>query len=327
MRRATILAGAAASLVFSLLPGAYAQGTNATCLSDFDWMFNSRGQSPCLMAAYLNTPCLSDPTSAYVFALPPTYHYRPPIPATATPCQCSSVFYALLEGCAVCQGNPTTPWSTWGINCTSAIYERVYPKDIPSGTSVPAWAYLDVHTPDNFNATDARAIANSGAGESSAPSGASSTAASVPSSTSGSSTSGGSKSNTGAIVGGVIAAVVGVALIGGIIAWFVIRNKRKNRNAPSAQYDPSPFADKPTNVMNGNMGYVPPTAGFTPPPQPFSPGPPPSTGKVYDPNDPTTFPLTAPEASLSPSMYSSVPMSVTPAPYRQPGQYSGAPEL
>jgi len=43
-----------------------------------------------------------------------------------------------------------------------------------------------------------------------------------------------SNSNTGAIAGGVIGGVVGIALIAGLVAWFIIR--RWPRHAPSAEY-------------------------------------------------------------------------------------------
>ena len=38
MRRANILSGAALSLLFSLIPRASAQGTNATCVAGFEWV-------------------------------------------------------------------------------------------------------------------------------------------------------------------------------------------------------------------------------------------------------------------------------------------------
>lgn len=73
-------------------------------------MDNTRGQSPCLMAAYLNSACLADPTDAYVYSLPEDFHYRPPTVEFATPCQCSTIFYSMIGACATCQDRTNLPY-------------------------------------------------------------------------------------------------------------------------------------------------------------------------------------------------------------------------
>ncbi|CAL1716288.1 unnamed protein product [Somion occarium] len=355
MQRVSVLSGLVFALA-SFIPGAFAQGTNATCETGFDWMVNSRGQSPCLVAAYLNTPCIRDPSDAYVFALPPGFHYRPPIPSTATECQCSSVFYSVLQACAICQGDPSVPWSTWNMNCTSAVYQSVYPHDIPVGTSIPAWAYLDVSLPDNFNLTGAQALADTHPPESTAVgaptsvvsvsptasgsasgSGAPNVTPSVGSSNGSASTSGGG-TNVGAIVGGVIGGVIGLALIVGAVWWFMRRRRHTKAHAPaSSQFDISgqqpitPFNEKQQQPL---LSSPVPQMGMSPPPfapQPV-PTPPPTAGKIYNPNDPSTFPGASPETSLSPTAYSQpaygYPQNVANVGYTQaPGRYSGVPEL
>lgn len=73
-------------------------------------MDNSRGQNPCLIAAYLNSACLADPTDAYVYPLPDDYHYISPTVQFATPCQCSTVFYSMIGACATCQNRENLPY-------------------------------------------------------------------------------------------------------------------------------------------------------------------------------------------------------------------------
>ncbi|KAI0073459.1 hypothetical protein K474DRAFT_1692658 [Panus rudis PR-1116 ss-1] len=364
--------GVASLLVVALaaVQGVRAQGTNATCSSEFRWMSNSRGQSPCLVAAYLNTPY------AFVFALPPGFHYRTPIPETATACQCSSVFFNVLQACALCQNGSSVPyvsvlvlvkplrdsnklgyrWSTWNTNCTDAIYVQVYPHDIPIGTSVPAWAYLDDTMSDNFNVTAAKALSESKPPDSSAlPSPTSNTSSATSSSTptvapvAGSSS--GKKTNVGAIVGGVIAGVVVLALIAGAAFWFIRKRKAGAREGVTpAQYDAgpntngsggalsTPFEEKIEPGVPYGSPTVPTLTSTPSPAPPVFAQPQPQFGKIYDPNDPSTFPVMSPEPSLSPTAFS------TTSPYEYPqggagyqpvqpqqqfasGRYSGVPEL
>ncbi|CAL1716282.1 unnamed protein product [Somion occarium] len=342
---ASVLFGLVVALV-ALIPRAVAQGTNATCLTGFEWMVNSRSQSPCLVAAYLNSPCLSNPSNAFVLALPPGSHYAPPPPENSTPCRCSSVYYSMLQACALCQDDNSVPWSTWTANCQNGTFPSVYPRDISPGTSVPAWAYLDVVQLDNFNITAAQALAASNPPESSAGSSATSTtptsaSTARPSPTSGdanqdsnASSGSGKKTNVGAIAGGVIAGVVGLALIAGAIWWFLRRRRNsRGRMAPSSGFD---FNGNPVGMHYDEkeqalLSSTTPHLGTTPlyAPQPV-PTPPPMS-KIYDPNDPSTFPSASPEASLSTTAYA---QSTAPYGYphnggypQAPGRYGGIPEL
>jgi len=318
-----------------------AQGTNATCGPSFDWMSNSRGQNPCLITAYLNTPCLSNPADAYVYSLPTGFHYRPPLAVTATACQCNTVFYSVIQACAVCQGDPIVPWSTWNANCTSAIYQSVYPEPIPSGTAVPAWAYIDVSKSDNFNATAAQLNEQENHPESTA-SGPSATGA-VPSATNVPSSSG-KKSNTGAIVGGVVGGIGGAAILAAI-AFFFWRRHQRNVSARSAaaatKLDPGYDA---SGTTYGSEKAGVPTV-YSPIPV-TTPSPPPTSGyvpgRIYDPNDPSTFPTAGAAPSLHTAQTTTV-YSPSPAPvqlygsnqaqYQQQhaipssGHYTGAPEV
>ncbi|TCD69375.1 hypothetical protein EIP91_007931 [Steccherinum ochraceum] len=349
-RRSSLLAFVAL-LGSATFPAVRAQGTNATCQAQFDWMNNEKSQSPCLVTAYLLTPCLANAADAYVFSLPDGFHYRPPTIGSATACQCNTVFYSVIQSCALCQSDPIIPWSTWNTNCTAAIYQSVYPETIPSGTSIPAWAYLDVATSDNFNITAAQLNQQEGHPESTA-SGPSSTSsgAGSPSSTAQPSSSG-KHSNTGAIVGGVVGGLGGAAILAAV-AFFFWRKYRRNSRGVNASNgtstDSNTFAP---GVFDGSEKATSQPYTITPLPI-SSPSPAPGMntagvgagyvpGKIYDPNDPSTFPTAGADPSIhtaqSPTMYSQslypAPSPPPQAPYQQQytvprgGQYTGAPEV
>ncbi|KAJ7709714.1 hypothetical protein B0H17DRAFT_234305 [Mycena rosella] len=133
-----------------------AQTTNATCAPSHEWAFNSKQQSPCLVASSLLAVC----TGSYeVYALPEQYHYDAPDMQDANPCQCNTVVYSLLAECGLCQNRTTAMWSVWETNCASVSIGS-FPKPIPAGLHVPGWAYLDVKATDMFNEALAEANAN-----------------------------------------------------------------------------------------------------------------------------------------------------------------------
>ncbi|KAJ7581075.1 hypothetical protein C8J56DRAFT_256370 [Mycena floridula] len=118
--------------------------SNATCLSSFKWASNACGQNPCLVAAHLQSTCVSGSYS--LAALGPNSHYIGPARDQANPCQCSSVVYSLMSACAACQGQNYDSWNEWNVNCQT-VYLAVYPKEIPINTSVPQWAYVSLEVP------------------------------------------------------------------------------------------------------------------------------------------------------------------------------------
>ncbi|KAJ7709713.1 hypothetical protein B0H17DRAFT_1028862 [Mycena rosella] len=284
-----------ASLVFAGI--AAGQSTNATCSSSFQWAFNSLGQSPCLVAAYLGAVCDDG-----LFLVPgltdDTSFYQGPTVAQANKCGCSSVFYSLLSACAECQSGKVLTWSTFDTNCTT-VYPQIFDSNIPSGTAVPHWAYQNVTADDGFNVTLAQmqleapeSTANPNPTGTTAPPGNSE----PPSH---------KNSNAGPIAGGVVGGVVLLALVCMTAFWFI---RRRRRGAA------------PSNLMQTPMGYHA-TSEITP----FSSAI--QTPKLYNPADPSTFP-----SSLSSGMYSSGRVqspsytgnTVTDAPR---AQYSGAPEV
>ena len=137
----------ALSVLFPLLiltPVVLTQSSNVTCFNGFEWvrtvafnsphwtiqfthlkMNNSKQQSPCWVAAYLLSPCVQNPSckhihtlwvnwtltfviAAFVSTLNLTqYWYLPPDVHTSTPCWCNTIWYSLIQACAVCQGYQT----------------------------------------------------------------------------------------------------------------------------------------------------------------------------------------------------------------------------
>ncbi|KAM5540812.1 hypothetical protein V8D89_005456 [Ganoderma adspersum] len=275
------------SLLSSHIPGAVAQGaTNATCNSGFEWMFNSKGQSPCLVSSWLLTPC-SSPFESFVYPLSPGFHYNTPLNSSdsATPCRCNTVLFSTISACATCQGE--------------GQYIVPYPENIPSGTTITAWAYLDVRVNNTFDPAAAEAVAAQNLPESSAQPAPSTTQTSEPSTgtpTSPSTTTGGiandtptatgdtssssseKKSNTGAIAGGVVGGVAGLALVCAAV-FFALKLRSSRSGAPSS--NPVHYTGADTQVLETS-----PVRSV-------------STHRFYDPNDPATFPGQDPFGSRS----------------------------
>ncbi|KAI0370207.1 hypothetical protein BV20DRAFT_1043942 [Pilatotrama ljubarskyi] len=303
----------------------FAQGTSAFCGAGYAWMSNSKGQSPCLISSYLFTSCSSQAAS-WVFPLDPGYHYNTPLNNAAS----------------------ATPWSKYSENC-STVYVNNYPKDIPSGTAVPAWAYLDITAKDRFDPVAAEAVVQQGAAESTASSNtptsgtvltnapsATTTAIGAPESPNANSgnTSNSSKksSNLAAIVGGAVGGGVGLIAIGRVIFFWLRHRRNAARDAPTRPLDLTAGEHGQNVEKLGDYQAIPP-----PIPSP----------KLYDPDDPSTFP-DSPDAHAdsshgSTTVYSmSAVQGLTPAlPYAYPvadarqsiagvsasAAYKGVPEL
>ncbi|KAG8217877.1 hypothetical protein J3R82DRAFT_6043 [Butyriboletus roseoflavus] len=312
--------------------GILAQTTNATCQSSFNWMDNTLSQNPCLISAYLQAACNGGQFT--VEALPPNSHYTGPYVNEANECQCSSVTYNTISACGICQGGTIITWSAWDTNC-SVIYPGVFLPGIPTGTTVPAWAFQDVTTSNLFNATLAQSVGDAPESTASSVQSTGSVVAtptvSAPltgSPSTSSTASPMSSSNTGAIAGGVVGGVVGVALIAGVVVFFVMRRKR-SQSPPLAE-----FAGRPTSSVYPSPGYTDVTAFAPQMAQPklyVSGANPLKTCRLtilQDPSDPSTFPTSPPPTTIGGSSnniqnptlnYSS--QSV------HPGYYSGAPEI
>ncbi|KAJ4497937.1 hypothetical protein C8R41DRAFT_916962 [Lentinula lateritia] len=238
------LAACIALAAFFLALCVTAQDTDAVCtLASLQWSFNTEKQSPCAVASSLLGVCSGGDYK--VVALPDidTEYLGPSIDA-ANPCQCNTVVYSLMSACALCQNGTTITWSEWITNC-APIY-TTFPKPIPDGLRVPAYAYLDVETQDTFDANAAMQDAN--ATESTALPSTTSTTSSTQSSVtvsqtssapaSVSSTSSTSESLTApndprsnAIGGGVVGGILGLALLLLLIGCSIAFRRRRRIRA------------------------------------------------------------------------------------------------
>ncbi|KAI0259722.1 hypothetical protein BC834DRAFT_604199 [Gloeopeniophorella convolvens] len=183
--------------------------------------------------------------------LPPNTNYRGPNAGQGNPCICSTVLYSLISACGSCQGSGWTQWSEWSLNCTS-VSVASFPNPIPGGTRAPHWAFLDVTKADTWNAAAAQS-----AGEAS------------PSSTSAPQQSSHHKSHAGAIAGGVVGGIVGAALLGALAVWFIRRRKLRAEAQPSPYMSGEPVVAEAFGT--GDSDTFP-------------------QHKLYNPNDPSTFP-------------------------------------
>jgi len=251
-----------------------------------------------LIAAYLENSCAPEGGNWNVPALGPDQSYVGPYTENANYCSCSSVVYSLVSACAACQNDLWIAWSAWKNNCTADITSLgSWPLDIPAGTAVPDWAYQNVSLHDTFNITIPHidkapastyvgvptASINPHASAASAASAASTSQGAAPSAiipppqvSQSSDNSGGSKTPVGAIVGGVIGGIAVLFLLG-ILAFLLLRQKRQKANSEM------PLVDQVSNGpgMTETDSSLP--AGFGvgyPSPQ-----------RLYDPSDPSTFPV------------------------------------
>ncbi|KAI0264830.1 hypothetical protein BGY98DRAFT_939727 [Russula aff. rugulosa BPL654] len=89
---------------------------NCTSLS---WSFNSIGQSPCIIAAYMLGTCYG---GLYTLPPPPPGDaYGGPTRETSNECECSTVGYSLMSACATCQERDPFSYSEYVINCTTIV--------------------------------------------------------------------------------------------------------------------------------------------------------------------------------------------------------------
>ncbi|GLB34838.1 putative expressed protein [Lyophyllum shimeji] len=225
------------TLAFWLLPVTTGQATDATCLPFYAWANNSHKQSPCQVAAVLLAVC-----GPYkVAALPDGSHYTGPALGATNRCQCNTVVYSLMSACGSCQGRTYETWDTWSGNCPTVSISS-FPEAIPPNTFVPGWAYFDVQTSGNFNATAARLSANSTVESTALPTPTSVSSISITTTTpapttskepppattsSAASTSAPSSAHDNALMGGIVGGTVGLAVVLGFIHWYFARRRRR----------------------------------------------------------------------------------------------------
>ncbi|KAH9973135.1 hypothetical protein BGW80DRAFT_286847 [Lactifluus volemus] len=259
--------------------------------SGYGWTFNSIGQSPCGVAAFLFSTCNGG--SFALQPLPQGYMYTGPTSHNAT-CGCSTVLYSVLAACGACQGDTWYIWNDFSTNCTSGkVSASSFPNPVPAGIRVPHWALIDVTIEGTWDPTQSY---NAG-GLPEAPPGAiidrgtwistssvvpsSTVTVSTSSSTSSASSSTGGSSKVGVIAGGVAGGLVAVSAAA-LILFFLWRRRPQLGQHTAAVYGgtPQPVMEQVQSPPSDDGASMPPSL----PTAPTTPI------RLYDPNDPTTFP-------------------------------------
>jgi len=287
---------------------AHAQVSAPNCSnSTYGWSFNSLGQSPCLVAAYLAGVC--NDGSFVISALLPQNSYTGPSGSDdGDMCKCNTVTYNLISACDACQGSPWIPYSSWSLNCTSVATAGTFPRSIPAETRVPRWAYLDPTPRDNWNSTAASLAGDSPevtGGVSIVPTSVRSSQTSITPTSSSEASSPlsapqSSSSKTGGIAGGVVGGVIGATLIAGLVTWCTVR-RRRARSVRSAIDASDQHGDKKQGVV-----HHPPIIEAL---------------RLYNPSDPNTYPRSTPSMDLCQTNQNNQNLQ----PLRQ--AYKGLPEI
>ncbi|KAF8576637.1 hypothetical protein K439DRAFT_1640354 [Ramaria rubella] len=242
--------------------------------------------------------------------------YSGPLTGESNPCICSTVTYSMVSACAECQGRLFEKWSQWITNCSSSDVEiSTYNQDtIFSPGFIPAWAYLDVTKEDTWNATLAENNQTAEASEpppetstnfgTASPTGPpivpatetftspftdslSPTDAALPTPAASSEASDNKvTSQAGAIAGGTIGAVIGIVIIAAGAVYCRRRNRRfSDISGPKQQSEKlTSVSPKPVEPIVAMPAPIPDRTA----PLMLQSDPP----KLYDPDDPSTFPAT-----------------------------------
>ncbi|KAH7904513.1 hypothetical protein BJ138DRAFT_1106760 [Hygrophoropsis aurantiaca] len=220
---------------FTGLQGAFAQANGGVCLSNSSytvWTTNSMNQTPCQVAndLFAADPCNQTGIS---YGGDQEDYYDGPQASNSSACTCNTVIYSLTSACSACQGNNFLYWSEWTESCdaNNTLYQE-WPASIPSGTTIPPWAYLplvngawDSSAAQNNASAVAQAStsASSSTAISSTTSGAFMTSTAPASGGSSASTTSASAGPTGAGTGGAgkMSASVGGAFAGAFLLSFL----------------------------------------------------------------------------------------------------------
>ncbi|KAH9161344.1 hypothetical protein EDB89DRAFT_2031093 [Lactarius sanguifluus] len=247
---------------------------------NWNWTYNSLEQAPCSTAGYLAAQCGNGQFT--IPQLAAGNHYTGPSGGSDDGiCQCNSVLYSLISGCAGCQKGTWLSYDEWTANCSSRaamstfvlqcsvvvhntekiIWWGRFPQSISNSTRVPAWAFLNVSTSqpwDNITAC------NFGGSPESVGTFRPSFAPQY--------------SSGAALSAGVIAGLVAGTTVAGLAAiaagvWYLVRRRRKRRT-PQSNIRPTSTGAS----TQDNSGYE--SVPWTPQ----------SDMKFYNPSDPSTYP-------------------------------------
>jgi len=236
---------AAALLLASPLPAA-AQVVYPSCSSSWFWSFNSLEQSPCAVAAHLQSVC--DHGEFTIPPLVPGDSYVGPSGSNDSTdlCKCNTVVYSLMSACDACQFDDAVwfSWKTWSVNCSVVDPPSTFSNTIPNDTMVPAWAFLDVTKGGTWNPVlsyqvgDSPEAAGGQSGTFSPLPTPTTTQTSVPGLSSSQaqflSKSNSHSNKTAAIVGGVLGGIVFIVLTIVLMLWGQRIKRRKATRAAAA---------------------------------------------------------------------------------------------
>ncbi|KAF8477803.1 hypothetical protein DFH94DRAFT_93310 [Russula ochroleuca] len=127
--------------------------------SEYAWTSNSRGQSACVVTAYLMSAC--NEGSFTINRLSPGTAYTGPSGGSADDsdlCKCNGIAYSLLSACAACQGSGWISWTDYSANCTQVMDAMEFPYPVPPQINVPYWAIVDVPINDTWSPSEAQSI-------------------------------------------------------------------------------------------------------------------------------------------------------------------------
>ncbi|KAI0260306.1 hypothetical protein BC834DRAFT_554096 [Gloeopeniophorella convolvens] len=229
---------------------ASAQLTYPICPNTLSWTFNSFGEGPCAVAAALQGVCnnggehdfslsyflgLKTPEVFKIPLLPKGDSYTGPNGSgdNSDLCKCNTVVYSLMSACDACQNAEWISWEQWTQNCTAIDPPTTFSNLIPSGTRVPAWAFINVTETGTwdpllaFRVGDPMEAIPSEAGTLAAPPVPTSTQTKVPGLSSQQLGESSSHSHVAAIVGGVVGGLALIAL-GVVLALWRARVRRRS---------------------------------------------------------------------------------------------------
>ncbi|KAJ3552377.1 hypothetical protein NM688_g4181 [Phlebia brevispora] len=296
------------------------QTTEAVCRSTYSWMSNSLDQSPCLVAAYAQGACTTNGNWDVPAITDSTFTYAGPYVDQATLCTCSSVSFNLLSACAstkliryFTQMGPLDyklfdkldiEWTISLANSTrdchsymgiSSSSEDVASSDLPDSTapapstilpsstsaSIPSSALSSLTTPETSStSTPFTSASSTPAPTTSGPQSSPSSESTLPPSPSSSLTS--HSSHIGAIVGGAVGGAAGALLI--IAGMFIVLRGQRARS--SSEVPPQEATFREAFVVQPEASPTLTLPVSEPPMTPM---------KLYNPDDPSTFPPNIPE--------------------------------
>ncbi|KAH9161228.1 hypothetical protein EDB89DRAFT_754399 [Lactarius sanguifluus] len=129
-------------------------------LSSWQWSFNSLGQNPCKVTAYMMSTCYRGVFTVNPLSLGDIAYAGPSREEVrdAGSCWCNSVAFSLISACSECQGAQSLLWSEYYQNCTRILEPSTFPNPVPAGTRVPQWALVDITLANFWSASTAQLV-------------------------------------------------------------------------------------------------------------------------------------------------------------------------